>query len=146
MAKALGLSEEIPSTPTSLQDMQQEFKPLLSAQESISPAVKPEEPIVSAAPTPSGYDNSIYRIVKQLAVEKKNPTPEQLSMLFRLMAFDSPYGELKDEAMAIWRTMREKGIRATQAGYDALFKVLSFFLGCRVEGLMASWRWLAEIR
>jgi hypothetical protein len=90
------------------------------------PPQQSQEPLVSAAPTPKGYNSKIYDTAKKLAEKKKYPTPTQLSDLFRLMDFDSPNGELKEEALVIWRAMREKGIRPTAQGYEALFKVSPF--------------------
>jgi hypothetical protein len=40
------------------------------------------------------------------------------------MEYDSPYGEMKEEALAIWREMRSRGIRPAKDGYVALLKVL----------------------
>jgi hypothetical protein len=90
-----------------------------------SPAGAPtasQKPVV-AAPVPSGYNTKIYSIVKQLVKEGKDPTSQELSDLFRLMEYDSPCGELKDEARAIWREMRSRGIVPNLDGYLALIKV-----------------------
>jgi len=80
---------------------------------------------VAAKPVPPGYYGGIYRDVLQLAQEGKDPTSEQLSQLFRIMSYDSPEGELKDEALAIWREMRSRGVVPTITGYVALLKVVS---------------------
>ena len=58
-------------------------------------------------------------------MREENPTPTELDELFRVMDRDSPQGEMKHEAMTIWREMRAKGIIPTQDGYVALLKVIS---------------------
>jgi len=147
MVKALHLGEEIPSAPTSLKGMEDQFKTPLAIKEADPPStMKPREPITSAAPVPLGYDPDIYNTVKKLADAKKDPTPQQLTALFRLMAFDSPFGELKNEALTVWRAMRAKGIRPTQFGYNELFRVstFSFFVVCKGLWLVGNvcWRYV----
>lgn len=81
-----------------------------------------EKPVV-AAPVPAGYNPGIYKEVKELAVQGKDPSREKLTDLFKLMKFDSPYGEMKEEALAIWREMRSRQIIPTKEGYVALLHV-----------------------
>lgn len=80
--------------------------------------------IVAAAPVPMGYNSRAYSQAKTAAEEKRDPTPEELDELFRLMSFDSPLGELRMEARAIWKEMRTRKILPTEKGYWALLKVL----------------------
>jgi hypothetical protein len=70
------------------------------------------------------YSPDIYVQSKIHAMREENPTSTELDELFRIMDRDSPQGEMKHEAMIIWREMRAKGIIPTQDGYVALLKVL----------------------
>jgi hypothetical protein len=81
-------------------------------------------PPVTATPVPGGYDNQAYNKSQKIAEEGRNPTPEELTSLLRLMEFDSPAGEMKYEAREIWREMRSRKIFPTEQGYVALLKVL----------------------
>jgi hypothetical protein len=72
---------------------------------------------------PTGYDAQIYGICADLAKKGQNPSRADLDQLFRLMWHDSPYGELKEEAMAVFREMREEGIVPTKDGFRPLFSV-----------------------
>jgi hypothetical protein len=91
---------------------------------SLSPAPnhQTERPL-AAKPVTVGYKPEIYREVTALAKKGKDPTPEQLADLFRMMQFDSPEGEMKDEAFAIWQEMRSRGVIPTKQGYVALLKL-----------------------
>jgi hypothetical protein len=76
------------------------------------------------------YSPDIYIQSKIRAIREENPTPTELDELFHVMDRDSPQGEMKHEAMTIWREMRAKGKIPTQEGYVALLKVI-FPHGCR---------------
>lgn len=115
------MSKSIPAHPSALDflDKSQFEVPVPSS----PPSNGNPRTLVATAPTPAGYNSGIYSIVSKLAKDGRDPTPEQLADLFRLMAFDSPLGEMKDEALVIWRRMRSKGIVPTTKGYVALLKV-----------------------
>jgi len=81
------------------------------------------EPALPRAPVPKGYNDRIYRVVAAMAKAGQDPSPTDLNDLFRMMEHDSPYGELKDEAVAVWIEMRKRGINPTQDGLRALFAV-----------------------
>jgi len=81
------------------------------------------EPAPPHAPLPTGYNDRIYRVVAAMAKAGQDPSPTDLADLFRMMEHDSPYGELKDEAVAVWREMRKRGINPTKEGLRALFAV-----------------------
>jgi hypothetical protein len=66
--------------------------------------------------------------VRIIAETGKDPTREDLSNLFLRMELDSPLGEMKEEAFAIWREMRSRGIVPTADGIVSLLKV-TFSLG-----------------
>ena len=74
-------------------------------------------------PRAEGYNEQAYTDAKHAAEEKKDPTSRELDDLFRLMEFDSQRGELLQEAYAIWKEMRSRGIIPTDRGYAALLKV-----------------------
>jgi hypothetical protein len=82
-----------------------------------------EKPL-AAKPVPAGHNVQIYREVAALAKEGTDPTRQQLTELFRMMEFDSPEGEMKDEAFAIWQEMRSRGVIPTREGYVALLKLV----------------------
>ncbi len=111
----------IPQNPSNL-------LPLASAQiANVSPIQEPTvrlPRIFAAAPVPVGYNSRAYSQAKTGAAENRDPTPEELDELFRLMSFDSPAGELRMEAHAIWKEMRSRKIIPTGKGYWALLKVL----------------------
>ena len=69
------------------------------------------------------YSPDIYLQSKVRALREENPTPTELDELFQVMDRDSPQGEMKHEAMTIWREMRAKAKIPTQDGYVALLKV-----------------------
>ena len=81
------------------------------------------EPAPPHAPLPTGYNDRIYRVVAAMAKAGQDPSPTDLTDLFRMMQHDSPYGELKDEAVAVWKEMRKRGINPTKEGLRALFAV-----------------------
>jgi hypothetical protein len=83
-------------------------------------------PAPRGAPVPAGHNEQIYRIVATAANAGQDPAVTELNDLFRMMLHDSPFGEMKDEAMAVWRTMRDRGIHPTKEGFRALFAVGSF--------------------
>ena len=116
-------NKDIPSNPSALDFLDKAQFEL--ATPLVSQANTNVEKFVAASPTPAGYNSKIYSIANQLAKDGKHPTPEQLSDLFRLMSWDSPLGELKDEALAIWREMRSRGVIPTDKGYVALLNVSS---------------------
>ena len=72
---------------------------------------------------PMGYNAQIYRICAGMAQEGRNPSRADLDQLFRLMGHDSPYGELKEEAMAVFREMRKRGVVPGKDGFRPLFSV-----------------------
>jgi hypothetical protein len=78
---------------------------------------------VSAAPVIKGYNKNAYDDARKIVEEGRNPTPTELIDLIRLMDFDSPQGEMKKEAYAIWTEMRSKGVTLTAEGYLALTHV-----------------------
>lgn len=80
-------------------------------------------PLAPGKPVPKGYNDRIYRIVKDLATNEQDPTSQQLDDLFRMMEYDSPMGEMKNEAYTVWLEMRSRGIVPGQMGYTALLKV-----------------------
>ena len=93
----------------------------------VPPIQKPMAPlpkIVASAPVPPGYNFRAYSQAKTAAEENRDPTPKELDELFRLMNFDSPLGELRLEAHAIWKQMRSRKIIPTEKGYWALLRVL----------------------
>lgn len=83
------------------------------------------EPAPRGAPVAAGYNDRIYRVCAARAQAGQNPSPTDLNDLFRMMLHDSPNGELKDEAIAVWREMRSRGISPTKEGFRALFAVRS---------------------
>jgi len=78
---------------------------------------------MSAKPVGQGYNPNAYEIARKIAEESRNPTSDELTDLLRLMDFDSPMGEMKLEAHAIWSEMRTKNIRPKTDGYLALLNV-----------------------
>jgi hypothetical protein len=60
---------------------------------------------------------------QKIAEMERDPTPGELTSLLRLMEFDSPEGEMKYEARAIWREMRSRKVFPTEQGYLALLRV-----------------------
>ena len=52
-----------------------------------------------------------------------------------MMDKDSPMGEMKREALTVWRAMRLRGVIPTQEGYISLLKV---YLGL-IDLLMVRW-------
>src|SRR5271167_2823886 len=113
-------------TPSALNDVSLEDakNPFLQTS-SQPPKFKDNEKPVVAAPTPAGYNANIYKEVKELAEQGKDPSRKQLTELFKLMRYDSPYGEMKEEALAIWREMRSRKIIPTKEGYAALLDVIT---------------------
>ena len=110
----------IPSTLTSL--TQDELSNPFTPPSPPAPAPKVEIPPVGA-PLPGGHNPAVYEQMKELAEKGGTPTPGNLNDLFRMMAHDSPLGEMKAEALVIWREMRSKGIVPTKEGIIALLKV-----------------------
>ena len=86
------------------------------------PNRKIEKPL-PAKPVTAGHNPQIYREVAALAKDGKDPTPQQLTDLFRMMEFDSPEGEMKDEAFTLWQEMRSRGVIPTREGYVALLRL-----------------------
>jgi hypothetical protein len=82
------------------------------------------KPVV-AEPVAEGYDAKAYNKAMDIVKEGRNPTPQELTDLLRLMDFDSPLGEMKPEAHAIWKEIRSKGVISTIGGYIALLNVYS---------------------
>jgi hypothetical protein len=78
---------------------------------------------ITATPVPSGYDSQAYVKSLNIAQIGRDPTPAELTNLLRLMEFDSPHGEMKYEARAVWREMRSRKVFPTEKGYQALLKV-----------------------
>lgn len=118
---ALVQPEQIPANPSSLNTLAQAD---LTNPFTLSPIPNPKiEKPLAAKPVTAGYNPQIYREVIELAQEGKEPTPQQLTQLFRMMEYDSPEGEMKDEAFAIWQEMRSRGVIPTREGYVALLKV-----------------------
>jgi pentatricopeptide repeat protein len=121
LLKALVRPEQIPSIPSSLNTLTQAD---LKSPFTLSPAPNREiEKPLAAKPVPAGHKPQIYREVVELAKTGIDPTPQQLTDLFRMMEFDSPGGEMKDEAFAIWQEMRSRGVIPTKEGYAALLKL-----------------------
>jgi len=92
----------------------------------LSRLLAPEKFPFHAVPRPkmaTDYSPDIYSQSKIRALREEDPTPAELDRLFRMMDRDSPQGELKQEALLIWREMRARGIIPTQEGYVALLKV-----------------------
>ena len=86
------------------------------------PNRKIEKPL-PAKPVTAGHNPQIYREVAALAKDGKDPTPQQLTDLFRMREFDSPEGEMKDEAFTLWQEMRSRGVIPTREGYVALLRL-----------------------
>ena len=84
---------------------------------------KREESLVAAKPVPVGYNEHAYREAIEVVKEGREPTRRELTDLLQLMDFDSPYGEMKDEARAVWQEMRSRGIVPLRSGYIALLNV-----------------------
>lgn len=82
-----------------------------------------QEPWSPGQAVPTGYNAQIYGICADLAKKGQNPSRADLDQLFRLMWHDSPYGELKEEAMAVFREMGKEGIVPTKDGFRPLFSV-----------------------
>ena len=78
---------------------------------------------LSKIQVPEGYNDRAYADAKHAAEEKRDPTSRELDELFRLMEYHSQSGELLQEAYAVWKEMRSRGIRPTERGYAALLKV-----------------------
>src|SRR5204862_360028 len=112
--------EQIPENPSSLNTLTQAD---LANPFTLSPIPNPKiEKPLAARPVTAGHNPQIYREVVELAKEGRDPSPQQLTQLFRMMEFDSPEGEMKDEAFAIWQEIRSRGIIPTKEGYVALLK------------------------
>ena len=121
LLKALVRPEQIPENPSSLNTLTQAD---LANPFTLSPIPNPKiEKPLAARPVTAGHNPQIYREVVELAKDGKDPSAQQLTQLFRMMEFDSPEGEMKDEAFAIWQEMRSRGIIPTKEGYVALLKV-----------------------
>jgi hypothetical protein len=75
-------------------------------------------------PIPWPSNSQAYDKAKATAEANQDPTPSELTELFRVMQLDSPFGELRQEGYAIWKEMRARGVLPTEAGYVALLKVL----------------------
>ena len=78
--------------------------------------------MTKSAPVPIGYNSRAYSEAKKSATDKRDPIPEELDDLFKLMEFDSKLGELRLEAHTIWKEMRSRGILPTTRGYVALLR------------------------
>ena len=92
----------------------------------LSRLLAPEKFPFHAVPRPKTatvYSPDIYIQSKIRALREEDPTPAELDSLFRMMDRDSPQGELKPEALIIWRELRSRGVIPTQEGYVALLKV-----------------------
>jgi hypothetical protein len=78
---------------------------------------------VTAALVARGYNSHAYEIARKIAEQGQNPSPKELSELLKLMDFDSPMGEMKAEALAVFKELRAKGIKPDYSGYAALMHV-----------------------
>jgi hypothetical protein len=132
------LTTDIPPNPSSLDNFPSK---ILNFKFQSTPAGIPVEKPVVAAPLPRGYNEHAYTNAIKIAAEGREPTREEVTDLLKLMDFDSPLGEMKYEALAIFREMRSRGVIPTYIGYEALLNV-------RDSGTWGDCRWLPrrEIR
>jgi hypothetical protein len=116
-------SHQIPEAPSILSTLPPDLvETTTKATDRVIGSPKPEEWRPGKA-LPGGYNQEMYRMCAGLAQEGRNPSPTDLDQLFRLMWHDSPYGELKEEAMSVFRTMQKEGIVPTKDGFRPLFSV-----------------------